>query len=177
MSGSAVSWQGENGRPGESRVADDGQHRPVVRRVGRIVEQAHTRRGEHRGTSCSTTSGRRPSLTLGIVSMIGMASFYHGREARGRAIIGRPAPRDERDLTIRMTDALRSDRPSNPDHPDRDRDARIEELLLTGLDHYFAGRQRSRHQHLDAGTVPRSSPRQSSCVYRAGRGSARGETA
>src|SRR4029453_4600733 len=39
-----------------------------------------------------------------------------------------------------MTDALRSDRPSNPDHPDRDRDARIEELLLTGLDHYFAGR-------------------------------------
>ena len=39
-----------------------------------------------------------------------------------------------------MTDARRSDRPSNPDHPDRDRDARIEELLLTGLDHYFAGR-------------------------------------
>ena len=39
-----------------------------------------------------------------------------------------------------MTDALRSDRHSNPDHPDRDRDARIEELLLTGLDHYFAGR-------------------------------------
>jgi hypothetical protein len=39
-----------------------------------------------------------------------------------------------------MTDALRSDRHPNPDHPDRDRDARIEELLLTGLDHYFAGR-------------------------------------
>jgi hypothetical protein len=39
-----------------------------------------------------------------------------------------------------MTDALRSDRSSNPDHSDRDRDARIEELLLTGLDHYFAGR-------------------------------------
>jgi tetratricopeptide (TPR) repeat protein len=39
-----------------------------------------------------------------------------------------------------MTDALRSDRHSNPEHPDRDRDARIEELLLTGLDHYFAGR-------------------------------------
>jgi hypothetical protein len=39
-----------------------------------------------------------------------------------------------------MTDALRSDRHSNPNHPDRDRDARIEELLLTGLDHYFAGR-------------------------------------
>jgi len=39
-----------------------------------------------------------------------------------------------------MTDALRSDRSSNPDHPDRVRDARIEELLLAGLDHYFAGR-------------------------------------
>ena len=39
-----------------------------------------------------------------------------------------------------MTDARRSDRHSNPDHPDRDRDARIEELLLAGLDHYFAGR-------------------------------------
>src|SRR4029453_9147505 len=39
-----------------------------------------------------------------------------------------------------MTDALRSDRPSLPDLSDRDRDARIEELLLTGLDHYFAGR-------------------------------------
>ena len=39
-----------------------------------------------------------------------------------------------------MTDPLRSDRPANPDHSDRDREARIEELLLTGLDHYFAGR-------------------------------------
>src|SRR5688500_10396326 len=36
-----------------------------------------------------------------------------------------------------MTDALRSDRPG--DAPDRERDARIEELLLSGLDHYFAG--------------------------------------
>jgi hypothetical protein len=39
-----------------------------------------------------------------------------------------------------MTDALRSDRPSTSDLSDRDRDARIEELLLAGLDHYFAGR-------------------------------------
>jgi hypothetical protein len=40
-----------------------------------------------------------------------------------------------------MTDALRSERGSGPgDATDRDRDARIEELLLTGLDHYFAGR-------------------------------------
>lgn len=40
-----------------------------------------------------------------------------------------------------MTDALRSDRSSaGRDAPDRERDARIEELLLTGLDHYFAGR-------------------------------------
>jgi hypothetical protein len=36
-----------------------------------------------------------------------------------------------------MTDALRSDRPGEA--PDRERDARIEELLLAGLDHYFSG--------------------------------------
>jgi hypothetical protein len=36
-----------------------------------------------------------------------------------------------------MTDALRSDR--SGDTPERERDARIEELLLAGLDHYFAG--------------------------------------
>jgi hypothetical protein len=36
-----------------------------------------------------------------------------------------------------MSDALRSDRPGEP--PDRERDARIEQLLLSGLDHYFVG--------------------------------------
>jgi hypothetical protein len=39
-----------------------------------------------------------------------------------------------------MTDPLRSGRPpSSPEVPERDRDARVEELLLTGLDHYFSG--------------------------------------
>jgi hypothetical protein len=39
-----------------------------------------------------------------------------------------------------MTDPLRSGRPpSAPEVPDRDRDAHVEELLLTGLDHYFSG--------------------------------------
>lgn len=38
-----------------------------------------------------------------------------------------------------MTDPLRSDRLAlRADVPERDRDARIEELLLAGLDHYFA---------------------------------------
>ena len=38
-----------------------------------------------------------------------------------------------------MTDPLRSDRPpSAAEVPERDRDARVEQLLLTGLDHYFA---------------------------------------
>lgn len=38
-----------------------------------------------------------------------------------------------------MTDPLRSDRPpAGGDVPERDRDARIEELLLAGLTHYFA---------------------------------------
>lgn len=40
-----------------------------------------------------------------------------------------------------MTDSLRSGRPpASPEASDRDRDARVEELLLTGLDHYFSGR-------------------------------------
>jgi tetratricopeptide (TPR) repeat protein len=39
-----------------------------------------------------------------------------------------------------MTDPLRSDRPVLPaDLLERDRDARVEHLLLAGLDHYFAG--------------------------------------
>ena len=39
-----------------------------------------------------------------------------------------------------MTDPLRSDRPATPaDLQERDRDARVEHLLLAGLDHYFAG--------------------------------------
>jgi hypothetical protein len=39
-----------------------------------------------------------------------------------------------------MTDPLRTDRlPEAGDVPERDRDARVEDLLLTGLDHYFVG--------------------------------------
>jgi tetratricopeptide (TPR) repeat protein len=39
-----------------------------------------------------------------------------------------------------MTDSLRSDRPLLPaDLQERERDARVEHLLLAGLDHYFAG--------------------------------------
>lgn len=37
-----------------------------------------------------------------------------------------------------MTDPLRSGPPASPEGSDRDRDARVEELLLTGLDHYFS---------------------------------------
>ena len=39
-----------------------------------------------------------------------------------------------------MTDPLRSDRPAaSADPQERERDARVEDLLLAGLDHYFAG--------------------------------------
>jgi tetratricopeptide (TPR) repeat protein len=39
-----------------------------------------------------------------------------------------------------MSDPLRSDRPALPaDSQERERDARVEHLLLSGLDHYFAG--------------------------------------
>ena len=49
-----------------------------------------------------------------------------------------------------------------------DRDAKIEQLLLAGLDHYFAARVRSRHQRLDARAVSRSQPRPGPRVHRAG---------
>jgi hypothetical protein len=82
-------------------------------------------------------------------SMIAIRDFYHVRgltEIRQKRYNPRNRRRDSRsagapDHINYMTDALRSDRGSTPgDAPDRDRDARIEELLLTGLDHYFAGR-------------------------------------
>ena len=39
-----------------------------------------------------------------------------------------------------MTDPLRTDRlPNQGDVPERDREARVEDLLLAGLDHYFLG--------------------------------------
>jgi hypothetical protein len=38
-----------------------------------------------------------------------------------------------------MTDPLRSDPSATAQVPERERDARVEELLLGGLDHYFAG--------------------------------------
>ena len=39
-----------------------------------------------------------------------------------------------------MTDPLRTDRPApTADSPERDRHARVEQLLLSGLDHYFTG--------------------------------------
>ena len=39
-----------------------------------------------------------------------------------------------------MTDPLRTDHlPEAGDVPERERDARVEDLLLTGLDHYFVG--------------------------------------
>lgn len=38
-----------------------------------------------------------------------------------------------------MTEPVRSDRPLHAEPYDRERDARIEELLLTGLSHYFSG--------------------------------------
>ena len=67
-----------------------------------------------------------------------------------------------------MTDPLRSGRPPfNPEAPDRDRDARVEELLLTGLDHYFSGQSRPRHQRLDARALPRSRPRARARLHRA----------
>ena len=68
-----------------------------------------------------------------------------------------------------MTDPLRSGRPpSSPEVPDRDRDARVEELLLTGLDHYFSGQHDLAVNVWTRVTVPRSWPRAGARLHRAG---------
>src|SRR4051812_3347637 len=59
----------------------------------------------------STISGRRPSLTFGMHSMIGMGYMYNRRASQ-------------------MAVPLREHESSA---------SRIEELLLAGLDHYFNG--------------------------------------
>ena len=62
--------------------------------------------------------------------------------------------------------------------PTSDRDAKIEQLLLVGLDHYFAGPLRARHQRLDPRAVSRSQPSARARLHRpraqrAGRAAAR----
>ena len=56
-------------------VAGEREDRAVVRRVGRMVEQADAGVARIACARRSMTSGRRPSLTLGMDSMIGMRLF------------------------------------------------------------------------------------------------------
>ena len=87
------------------RVAGEREHRSVVRRVGRVVEQAHAvhARGSRR-PSPRRSSGRRPSLTLGTHS-ISMQCTILDRDAlyiRNRDAIIRA-------VRIVMSDPLRTD--------------------------------------------------------------------
>ena len=67
-----------------------------------------------------------------------------------------------------MSDPLRTD-PTRANEPvsEADREAKIEQLLLSGLDHYFAGQLRSGDQRLDARAVPRPEPRPCPRLHRA----------
>ena len=69
-----------------------------------------------------------------------------------------------------MSDPLRTN-PTNHSQAsidsDTERDAKIESLLLTGLDQYFGGRLRTSDRHLDARAVSRSKPRARARVHRA----------
>ena len=68
-----------------------------------------------------------------------------------------------------MSDPLRTDALARVDAAsEADRDAKIEQLLLVGLDHYFAAQLRARHQRLDARAVSRSQPRAGPRLHRAG---------
>ena len=83
------------------------------------------------------TSSRRPSLTFGTHSMSGIGLLYHRSSCRiiaSRMFGGR---------LLSLICPIRSARTIN-DHKapsidgDAERDAKIESLLLSGLDHYFA---------------------------------------
>src|SRR5258706_13470455 len=83
----------------------------------------------------ATMSGRRPSLTFGMHSISirrPILALYFGRS---------PCY-DRGAVTPLMSDPLRTD--ASRAHADvasgLDRDAKIEQLLLVGLDHYFASR-------------------------------------
>ena len=69
-----------------------------------------------------------------------------------------------------MSDPLRTDgsRAHADAASDADRDAKIEQLLLVGLDHYFAAQLRAGDQRLDARAVPRPQPRAGPRLHRAG---------
>ncbi len=78
-----------------------------------------------------------------------------------------------------MSDPLRTETSRTPEPASRaEREAKIEQLLLAGLDHYFARTIRPGDQRLDACAVPRPQSRARSRLYRtrpqrAGRASAR----
>src|SRR4029079_9577625 len=82
-----------------------------------------------------TTSGRRPSLTFGMhsITMNGLDSSVRGCTSANQAVIIAGGFR------LLMSDPLRTDGTRAHDTaPTLDRDAKIEQLLLVGLDHYFA---------------------------------------
>src|SRR5580704_14652622 len=83
----------------------------------------------------ATISGRRPSLTFGMYSISIRRPIL--------ALYFRRSPCYDRGaVTALMSDPLRTD--GSRAHADvasgSDRDAKIEQLLLVGLDHYFAAR-------------------------------------
>src|SRR5437773_6384439 len=80
------------------------------------------------------TSGRRPSLTLGMHSMSMRFSILQSCDSDCCNVIICPP------LQSPMSDPLRTDGSRALDAAsEADRDAKIEQLLLLGLDHYFAG--------------------------------------
>src|SRR3954462_3973915 len=101
------------------------------------------------------TSGRRPSLTLGIDSMSAMRKFYHVHPNRTAGALCRAnwsaeglvsgtssahnRTRLHRESPAVTIDPIHAQSHANPLGSELDREARVEELLLSGLDHYFAG--------------------------------------
>src|SRR5262249_25114671 len=84
-----------------------------------------------------TTSARCPSLTLGMhsITMNGVDSSARRCTSANQAVIIAAG------FALFMSDPLRTDGARAHDFESaQDRDAKIEQLLLLGLDHYFAAR-------------------------------------
>src|SRR4051812_833931 len=84
-----------------------------------------------------TTSARRPSLTLGTHSMIATAIMV-ANSLTDRGFYPIIASAGLNTSYRLMTEPQRTDSARTPASADGERATRIEELLVSGLDHYFA---------------------------------------
>ena len=135
------------------RGAGHGEHGAVVRGIGRLVEQRHARAVPHGSSQFGDHLGCRPSLIFGTLSIIRtdcrwpVGSTCRSRPPNSIPIVGNGLSGVAAGDIIRldftrssMSDPLRTETSRTPEPAsEAEREAKIEQLLLAGLDHYFVG--------------------------------------